>query len=122
SYSPVLRDVDTAALAKAAAEQLGEERVEVSGPGGVARVDAAATERAFSALVQCALRHGGLEQVEGTAHRRVLTTSPLTSASAPVLLGQELRGLGAAVAVRLVEALGGSVAVTDETLSVELPE
>ena len=47
--------------------------------------------------------------------------SPITPASAPVVLGEDLRDLGAAVAVRLVRTLGGSVAVEGETLHVTLP-
>ena len=46
----------------------------------------------------------------------------MTAASAPVVLGQELRDLGAAVAVRVVEALGGSVDLDGETLTVRLPQ
>ena len=40
----------------------------------------------------------------------------------PVVLGQELRDLGAAVAVIVIRALGGSVAVDGGTLAVKLPE
>src|SRR5213592_4359889 len=66
-YSPTLRDADTLAFATAAATRLGEDRVRVEGPGGTVRVDPEATERAVSALVQCALRHGGLELVDVNA-------------------------------------------------------
>jgi hypothetical protein len=46
--------------------------------------------------------------------------SPVTAASAPVVLGEDLRDLGAAVAVRLVRRLGGSVEVEGETLRIVL--
>ena len=46
--------------------------------------------------------------------------SRVTPASAPVVLGDDLRDLGAAVAVRLVRRLGGSVSVDGETLKIEL--
>ena len=49
-----------------------------------------------------------------------LRLSPVTPASAPVVLGDDLRDLGAAVAVRLVRRLGGSVAVDGETLAIRL--
>jgi hypothetical protein len=52
---------------------------------------------------------------------RRVDVSPITPASAPVVLGEDLRDLGAAVAVRLVRTLGGSVAVEGETLHVTLP-
>ena len=49
-----------------------------------------------------------------------LRISPVTPASAPVVLGEDLRDLGAAVAARLVARLGGSLAVDGETLVVRL--
>ena len=49
-----------------------------------------------------------------------LDVSPVTPASAPVVLGRDLRDLGAAVAVRVVEQLGGSVSLDGETLTIRL--
>jgi signal transduction histidine kinase len=120
-YEPKLEDVDTAALAAATAERLGAERVAISGNGGKVAVDEEAMRRSVSALVQCALRHGGLDRVDVVADGASLRVSPITPASAPVVLGQDLRDLGAAVAVMHVEHLGGSVAVDGETLTVRLP-
>jgi signal transduction histidine kinase len=120
-YQPNLQPVDTLELARGAAEELGEERVHVAGEGGEVHVDVAATRRGVSALAQAALRHGGFEEVEVCAYERSLTIAPVTASSGPVLLGTDLRDLGAAVAVKLVEALGGSVAVDGETLSIGLP-
>ena len=120
-YRPAVGEADTAAFARAAAERLGEERVSVSGAGGVVRVDVEATERAVSALARCALRHGGLERISVAANGPELEIAPITKASAPVVLGADLRDLGAAVAVRLIDALGGSVSVEGETLVVRLP-
>jgi signal transduction histidine kinase len=120
-YEPTLKEADTAALARAAADQLGEERVGVSGSGGKVWVDVEPTERAVSALAQCALRHGGLEHVDVVAEGPELRVSPITKSSAPVVLGEDLRDLGAAVAVKLIGRLGGSVAVEGETLTISLP-
>ena len=120
-YDPVARDVDSLGLTRAAAARLGEDRVGVSGEGAIVSVDAEATERAVAALAQCALRHGGLERVEVRVDGRRVDVSPITPSSAPVVLGEDLRDLGAAVAVRLVRTLGGSVAVESETLHVTLP-
>jgi len=117
-YEPELRELDTRELAEGAVERLGSDRVAVAGSGGTVSVDVGATRRAISALAQCALRHGGLERVTVTAEGRELRIEPITPASAPVVLGQELRDLGAAVAVRLVEALAGSVSLEGETLVV----
>ena len=44
----------------------------------------------------------------------------MAASAAPVVLGDDLRDLGAAVAVRLVRRLGGSVSVAGETLTVRL--
>jgi K+-sensing histidine kinase KdpD len=121
-YEPNLREVDTLELAHGAALALGEDRVRVEGEGATVRVDLEATQRAVSALAQCALRHGGLELVDLTAAGAELTIAPITPASAPVVLGEDLRDLGAAVAVLLVRALGGSVELAAETLHVRLPE
>ena len=120
-YEPKPAEVDTAALARVAAERLGEERVRVAGEGGRVRVDEEATARAVAALAQCALRYGGLDEVSVTAGGEGLTIAPITPASAPVVLGEDMRDLGAAVAVRLIEALGGNVSLAGETLTVTLP-
>jgi signal transduction histidine kinase len=119
-YEPVLREADTLALARAAAERLGEERVRVSGAGAVVQTDADRIDRGVSALVQAALRNGGLDEVDVVVRGREIDVSPITASSAPVVLGRELRDLGAAVAVLLVESLGGAVAVEDGTLTIHL--
>jgi len=120
-YDPKLKEVDTAELARAAAERLGAERVAVTGAGSPVRVDVEAMERAVSALAQCALRHGGLDEVSVVAGDRAVLIAPITKASAPVVLGEDLRDLGAAVAVRAIEANGGQVSLEGETLTVSLP-
>jgi signal transduction histidine kinase len=121
-YEPNLQPVDTLDLARAAAEELGEERVLVKGEGSEVHVDHEATQRGVAAFAQAALRHGGLEQVDLRVDGATLTISPVTASSGPVLLGEELRDLGAAVAVLVVRALGGSVELDGNTLSVRLPE
>ncbi len=121
-YEPNLQAAETLELARGAAEELGEERVLVAGEGTEVHVDVEPTQRGVSALAQAALRHGGLEQLDLRVDGPTLTISPLTAASAPVLLGDELRDLGAAVAVRVVRAMGGSVDVDGDALAVRLPE
>ena len=121
-YEPALRDADTLELARAAAERLGADRVRVSGEGTIVQTDLEAVDRGVSALVQATLRHGGLEEVEVTVRGNEIDVTPVTKASSEVVLGQDLRDLGAAVAVRLVETLGGSVAVSSRTLTVRLPD
>ena len=119
-YDPVRREADTLELARAAARQLGEERVAVSGEGAAIETDVDATERSVAALAQCALRHGGLEQVGLEVRGAQLELSPVTKSSAPVLLGDELRDLGAAVAGIAIRAQGGSLELDGETLTIRL--
>ncbi|MFL5960156.1 MAG: sensor histidine kinase [Gaiellaceae bacterium] len=119
-YEPMTRETDTLELAQAAAARLGEERVHVTGSGSAVETDVDAVERGLAALFQSALRHGGLDGVEVEVDGPEVRLSPVTAASAPVVLGEDLRDLGAAVAVRLVRHLGGSVSVGGETLTIRL--
>ena len=119
-YDPTLREADTLELAQAAAARLGEDRVVVSGTGASIETDPGSLERGIAALAQSALRHGGFDEVAIRVAGTELRVSPVTPASAPVVLGDDLRDLGAAVAARLVARLGGSLAVDGETLVVRL--
>jgi signal transduction histidine kinase len=114
-YDPTLRETDTLELAHDAQSRLGEDRVRVSGDGAPVTTDLDAVARGVSALIRAALRHGGLDvAVRGT----VIDVTPVTESSSRVVLGQDLRDLGAAVAVRVIERLGGTVAVEGVTLSI----
>jgi signal transduction histidine kinase len=119
-YDPTLHEAETLELAEAAAARLGEDRVRVTGSGAKLETDPVAVERGLAALFQSALRHGGLDSVEVEVDGAEIRLSRVTPASAPVVLGEDLRDLGAAVAVRLVTRLGGSVSVDGETLKIEL--
>ena len=119
-YDPLLRESDTLALAEGAAERLGAERVHVSGEGAPVETDLEAVDRGVSALVQATLRHGGLDEVDVVVRGKEIDVTPVTESSAPVVLGQDLRDLGAAVAVRVIERLGGSVGVRAQTLTIRL--
>jgi signal transduction histidine kinase len=121
-YDPALREADTLELAQAAATRLNaeEERVMVSGAGALIDTDPPAVERGIAALAQSALRHGGFDEVSIAVAGTELRITPVTPASAPVVLGEDLRDLGAAVAARLVTRLGGSLAVDGEALVVRV--
>ena len=121
-YEPNMQPVDTGDLARGAAEELGEDRVRIDGEGATVHVDVDATRRGVNALVQAGLRHGGLDEVHCTVDGTQLRIAPVTDSSAVVLLGEDLRDLGAAVAVRLIEALGGSVVRDGDAIVVRLPE
>jgi signal transduction histidine kinase len=120
-YDPTTTQVDLGELARAAAARLEEGLVHVEGEGGQVTVDAPATETALSALMRCALRHGGLERVDVRVEGTAVSIAPITPASAPVVLGEELRDLGAAVAGRVIRALGGSVELDGDELRISLP-
>jgi signal transduction histidine kinase len=121
-YEPALREADTLELANAARERLGEDVVQVSGEGETISTDLEAVDRGVSALVQSVLRHGGLDEVVVVVRGKEIDVSPVTPASAPVVLGRELRDLGAAVAVRTIETLGGAVAVDGDTLKIRFAD
>jgi signal transduction histidine kinase len=119
-YAANLAEADTLELAEAAAGLAGE-KVAAGGEGATVRVERKATERALAALARCALRHGGLEHVELTADGALVAISPVLPDVVPIILGEDLKDLGAAAANRLVESLGGSLAVDGERLVVRLP-
>ena len=110
-YEPNVQETDSLELAREAARRLGEDRVRLEGEGAPVRVERTATGRGVSALVQAALRHGGLDEVTVRVRGTELEVEPITDSSARVVLAEDLRDLGAAVAVRQLAALGGSVAV-----------
>lgn len=119
-YSPNLAEAGTLELAEAAAGLAGE-KVTAGGTGGAVQVDRQATERALAALARCALRHGGLEQVELTAGHDSVAVSPVLPNVVPIILGEDLKDLGAAASRGLVEAQGGSLDVEGDRLVVRLP-
>jgi signal transduction histidine kinase len=118
-YEPSLKDVDSLELVRAAAAEV--EEAGVHGTGAPVRVDEGPTRRAVGQLIRATRRHGGLESVTVRVDGPVVELGPLTSYSAPVVLGEELRELQAAAAVRLIGTLGGSVARRDEMLRIGLP-
>jgi signal transduction histidine kinase len=120
-YEPTIQETDSRALANIAADALEPGLVSVEGVGAPVAVDVPAVERALRALARCALRHGGLDHVELRVSGSELAIAPITPASAPVVLGQDLRDLGAAVAVQVLTALGGSVALAGDAVVVRLP-
>ena len=120
-FDPVLGEADSLELACAAPAELGAERVAVSGEGTTVRVLVEATRRAIVQLTRAALRHGGLDEVSLRVSRAELELAPVTRSSAGVLVGEELRELGAASACALVRAIGGSVELAGDRLLIRLP-
>jgi signal transduction histidine kinase len=109
-YDPVVREADSLELAPEG----------TSGNGATVQVDPEPVERSLAALARAAARHGGVEVGVAVDGPRVVI-EPVTAAAAPIVLGETAKDLGAAVAVRLVRALGGDVVLDGERLVVTLP-
>ena len=121
-YDPELDSADLLAVARAAAERVQEGEVDVVGQGGTARTAAGALELALHDLARCVIRHGAVPNVTVRVDGAAIELGPVPAEVAPILLGENLRDLGAAIAVRTIEALGGSVSVESERLVVRLTE
>jgi signal transduction histidine kinase len=120
-YEPGLRDADTLELARGAAGRLDDGAVAVDGEGATVQTDPDAVERSLYHFARCLLRHGSLKEVSVRVDGRFYVFSPVPEAAAPIVVAEDLRDLGAAVGRRAVEALGGTVALADGELHVELP-
>jgi signal transduction histidine kinase len=118
-YEPALAEVDSLELVRAAAAEV--EHDDVTGTGADVRVDEERTRRALGQLIRATRRHGGLDSVVVRVEGPTISISPLTEYSAPVVLGEELRELQAAAAVRLVTALGGTIGRDGDSLRIGLP-
>jgi signal transduction histidine kinase len=121
AYEPPRQDVDSLQLAQAAAGQLRAGGAAVQGQGAPVTVDREWTERSLAALADCMIRHGDADEVEITVSGVELRLSPVADDAGPIVMGDELRDLGAACGRRLLEALGGSVSLEGEALLVRLP-
>jgi signal transduction histidine kinase len=119
-YQPSVVEADTLELARLAAERIGE-KAAAAGVGATVRVDRDPIERGLAGLARCALRHGALERVDLTAEGTSVWIEPVTPTAASIVLGDDLKDLGAAAARRVVEALGGSLELEGERLQVRLP-
>jgi signal transduction histidine kinase len=120
-WEPNLQEVELGELLAESTERIDVGTVAASGSGGTVRVDADATRRALQGLARCALRHGGLTELEATLGGPTVSFRPVTGEVTSIILGEDLRDLGAAVGVRAVRAQGGSVDADGETLVVRLP-
>jgi hypothetical protein len=109
-YEPVAREADSLELAPEGA----------TGTGARVRVDPEPVQRALAALARAAARHGGVEVSVSVDGPRI-AIEPVVERAGPVVLGEQLKDLGAAIGVRVVRALGGDVGLEGERLTVTLP-
>jgi signal transduction histidine kinase len=119
-YDPARQPVASDVLAQRAAAAL-EGRIDVAGEGAPVLVEEKAAERALTGLGRCQLRHGELERAQLELRGPAIAFAPVDARTAAVMLGDDLRDLQAAVAVRVVRALGGEVAHSDGELLVSFP-
>ena len=117
-WEPNVQEVDSLELARSAAGAV--EGAHANGDGAPVRVDRDGAETALRLLARCALRHGGLKELDVVAGPEI-AIAPITDGAAPILLGQEARDLGALIALRIVRALGGTVELDGGRLLVRLP-
>jgi signal transduction histidine kinase len=116
-WEPNLQEADSLELAQRAAV----ERVTVSGEGGPVTVDVDSAVRALAGIMLAAVRHGGLDELSVEVAGTDVTLSPVPEPVRPILLGVELRDLGAAVGRRVIDAMGGSLTPDGGVLVISLP-
>jgi signal transduction histidine kinase len=114
-WEPVLRDADTLELVTS-----DDERVLVEGKGETIETEPESVARALESLAVAAARYGAVEQVTWRVSGRTLDLGPITADARPVVTGESIRDLGSIVARRVIEELGGSLALDGETLRVRL--
>lgn len=109
-YDPVVREVDSLELAPEGA----------TGAGATVRVEPEAVAKALRALQRAASRHSGVDAAVAVDGERIVL-DPVVADAAPIVLGDNPKDLGAAVAVRLIRAIGGELVLEGERLTVTLP-
>ena len=109
-YDPILREADSLELAPEGA----------TGTGATVNVDPDAVGTALRLLARAAARHGGVD-VSATVDGPRISIEPVVAEAAPIVLGEEQKDLGAAVAVRVLRVLGGELALAGQRLTVTLP-
>jgi signal transduction histidine kinase len=112
-FEPVLAPADTLELAREAVPG-------AAGSGTEIETDGSAVVRSLTAFADCARKHGGVESVSAVVDGTDVRLSPIEPRCAGVIMGDELKDLGAAVAQRVVRALGGSVQLDGTELRISL--
>ena len=112
-YEPVLAPVDTLELVREALPGTEGQGVEVE-------TDRAAVVRSLIAFADCARKHGGVEAVSAVVDGADVRLSPIEPRCAGVIMGDELKDLGAAVAHRVLRALHAEVQLDGEELRISL--
>jgi signal transduction histidine kinase len=118
-WEPNVQEAGSLELARDALHEVQGARVD--GEGATVRVDRDAAATALRHLTTCALRHGGLDEVDVSVTGSEITIAPIVESVAPIVLGEEARDLGALIAGRILAALGGGRELDGDRLLVRLP-
>ena len=112
-FEAVPRELDTLELV-----QGDDERIGAGGAGTTVETDPDAASGALRGLALAALRHGPVDEVRWTVDGRALVLAPVTAAAAPIVMGEEVRDLGALVGRMVLEALGANLELDGDSLRV----
>jgi signal transduction histidine kinase len=118
-WEPNVQEADSLELARDALHEVPGARVD--GDGATVRVDRDAAATALRQLTTCALRHGGLDEVDVSVTGSEIAIAPIVESAAAIVLGEEARDLGAMIAGRILPALGGGRELDGDRLLVRFP-
>jgi signal transduction histidine kinase len=118
-WEPNVQEADSLELARDALHEVQGARVD--GEGATVRVERDAAATALRHLTTCALRHGGLDEVNVSVTGSEIAIAPIVESAAPIVLGEEARDLGALIAGRILAGLGGGRELDGDRLLVRLP-
>jgi signal transduction histidine kinase len=115
------READSRELADGAVARLRDGEAVVEGDGATVNLDPAWAQVGLAALAECVRRHGALPRVRLGVDGSEVSFSPLADGVAAIALGDDLKDFGAAVATRVLLAMGADVEPDADRLAVRLP-
>ncbi|HET8651590.1 MAG TPA: histidine kinase dimerization/phospho-acceptor domain-containing protein [Gaiellaceae bacterium] len=116
------READSRELADTAAAQLRAGDATADGEGAPVSLDANWAHTALAALGECVRRHGALDRVTFAVDGPAVSIGPVGEGVAAIAVGDDLRDFGAAVATRVLTAMGADISADGERLVVRLPQ
>jgi His Kinase A (phospho-acceptor) domain len=120
-FSPDPERTRAGRVAGAAATLIGPGVAVAGGDGDLVRVDVDVTARALAGLGRLVTRFGAGVPLALAVDGRAVALAPVPAPAAAVLSGAELSDFRAAVALRVLRALGAAAALEEEAFVVRLP-